>query len=217
MHVAVSPLGERPGSDFAKDFGYSHDYAYGKPGLCDASRSKDAAVGTRAQHFDELFERHFDSVYSYAAYRVAPDFEAAKDITQDVFVAAFEQLGGFRRQASVLTWLRSIARNKVADYFRAKAVAGAQIEDEAEALLLSHNPIPPGAREEALLVSLAMRRLPEHYAEALERKYIAGLSVKEMASNMGMSEKAVESTLSRAREAFRELFRSLRRSEEDQT
>ena len=203
--------------NFAEDFGSFHDYSHGKTGFSEPLRRQDAAVRTRAKAFDDLFERHFDSLYSYVAYRVAPDSEAAKDITQEVFLAAFVRLDEFRGQASALTWLRSVARNKVADYFRAKAVAGAQIEDDAEALLLSHNPISPGAQGEALLVSLAMRRLPNHYAEALEDKYVEGLSVKEMASKRGTSEKSVESALSRAREAFRELFRRLRRSEEDQT
>ena len=49
-----------------------------------------------------------------------------------------------------------------------------------------------------------MDALPDHYAEILERKYIDGLSVKEIADRMQIGAKAAESLLTRARKAFRE-------------
>jgi DNA-directed RNA polymerase specialized sigma24 family protein len=51
--------------------------------------------------------------------------------------------------------------------------------------------------------------LPRHYDQVLEWKYIAGLSVNEIAQRMSMTTKAAESLLSRAREAFRDGFAEL--------
>jgi RNA polymerase sigma-70 factor (ECF subfamily) len=173
-------------------------------------------VASKAQRLEELFQCHFDGVYRYVAYRVAPDLETARDITQEVFVAAFEQLDGYRGDASSLTWLRSIARHKVADHFRAGAGNARQHQENVEAL--STGSTAAAAREaQAVLVSLAMRQLPDHYVEALEEKYIEGLSVSDMASKRQTSEKAVESMLSRAREAFRIAFEKLRAREEGRT
>lgn len=157
-----------------------------------------------------MFEQHFDAVYAYVAYRVAPDRQAAEDLTQEVFLAAFESMASFRGDCSALSWLRMIARNKVADHFRARVVAAApaplaSIEDPAAQVAA----VWTQRQERALRVSVALRRLPAGYADLLEEKYLDGLSVRLMAQRRGQSEKSVESALSRARVAFREIYHRL--------
>ena len=56
------------------------------------------------------------------------------------------------------------------------------------------------------LVNATMSQLPPHYREALEAKYVSGQSVRDLASSWHVSEKAVESLLTRARAAFREAY-----------
>ena len=159
--------------------------------------------------FEGIFHRYFDDVYAYVAFRVAPDGEAAKDITQDVFLAAFEGLGGFRGQGSGLPWLKGIARHKVADHFRAQATGRMRPQQEREPLLSGGRSALPELDGEAVLVAVALRQIPSRYAQLLEDKYIEDLSVKEMARSRQSSEKAVESALSRARDAFRKIYRRL--------
>ena len=48
--------------------------------------------------------------------------------------------------------------------------------------------------------------LPRHYGDALEWKYVLGLTVREIADRLGLGPKAAESLLSRARQAFRDQF-----------
>jgi RNA polymerase sigma-70 factor (ECF subfamily) len=62
------------------------------------------------------------------------------------------------------------------------------------------------------MVNTTMAQLPSHYREALEAKYVAGKTVRDMAVAGRMSEKAVESQLTRAREAFRATFAALAQS-----
>jgi RNA polymerase sigma factor (sigma-70 family) len=62
------------------------------------------------------------------------------------------------------------------------------------------------------LVNTTMSQLPPHYREALEAKYVGGRSVRDLAALWSISEKAVESLLSRARQAFRATFLALTRS-----
>ncbi len=59
---------------------------------------------------------------------------------------------------------------------------------------------------------MALDQLPSHYGSALEWKYLEELSVKEIASRLKLSPKAAESTLTRAREAFRDGFTALTRT-----
>jgi RNA polymerase sigma-70 factor (ECF subfamily) len=63
--------------------------------------------------------------------------------------------------------------------------------------------------EVARFVRVTLEYLPTRYACALEMKYIRGCSVDEIGKQLEISSKAAESVLSRAREAFREGFRSL--------
>ena len=61
-------------------------------------------------------------------------------------------------------------------------------------------------REVARIVQLVLDRLPGRYGDALEWKYIEGLSVAEIGQRLGIPTKAAESLLARARASFREAF-----------
>ena len=62
------------------------------------------------------------------------------------------------------------------------------------------------------MVNATMAQLPPHYREALEAKYVKGTSVRDLAAALGLTEKAVESQLVRARKAFRATFTALARN-----
>ena len=155
----------------------------------------------------QLLDRYFAAVYSYVAYRVAPDREAACDITQNVFLAVCKSAESLQRDGSALAWLRAIARSKVADHFRTSAARGNEILTAFELLAdlpAVNSELAENERQlRALRLSLAMRALPDNYAEMLEEKYLEGFSIRTMAKRHRQSEKAVESVLARAREAFR--------------
>ena len=164
-----------------------------------------------------LFDHHFDEVYGYVAYRVAPDFEAARDITQDVFLAAAESLGKFRGDSSALTWLRALARRKVADHFRRRASRG-RLEESYRDVPAARDHADDLARyEQALFVGHVMRQLPADQADLLEWKYLDGLPVREIAARRGATEKATESALTRARDAFRKLYEEITKSQESKS
>src|SRR5215467_11219736 len=62
---------------------------------------------------------HARTVKKYVYSRLAPRADLADDVVQDVFLAAWENLGAYRGSSSLLSWLMGIARNKVRDYYRA--------------------------------------------------------------------------------------------------
>ena len=160
----------------------------------------------------EAFGRHFDDVYGYVAYRLAPNLHAAQEVTQDVFLAAMEGWDSYRGDGQVLSWLRAIARHKLANYFRQQSqrICPTSLDAQAEALAS-----PAAAMtDRAMLLSQSMRSLPPEYVELLEEKYLEGLSVRQMAQRRTRTEKAVESALSRARELLRNTFLQLAEREE---
>src|SRR5688572_21230900 len=67
----------------------------------------------------EFVLRYTDTVYAYVSRRLAPRRDLAEDVVQDVFLAAFQQLGTFAGRTSIVNWLLGIARHKVEDFYRA--------------------------------------------------------------------------------------------------
>jgi RNA polymerase sigma-70 factor (ECF subfamily) len=161
--------------------------------------------------FAAVFESCFDQVYGYVAYRLVPDLDVASDLTQDVFLAALGAWGSFRGQASALTWLRSIARRKIADHYTDQARQGRRQDcPEAPADPASE---PSEPQHRTLLLAEAMRLLPADCVELLEGKYLEGQSIRQLAGQLGKSEKAIESALSRARQMLREEYLKLQHRE----
>ena len=82
----------------------------------------DAALVSRCQKadlaaFNTLVTRYKDKIYRYV-FRMTGSAEDAEDVTQEVFVRMYTAIGGFRRDASISTWLYRIAGNLCTDSFR---------------------------------------------------------------------------------------------------
>ena len=133
---------------------------------------------------------------------------------------AVTKLATFRGEAQLFTWLCTFCRHEIsAFYARARRTppTTALVEDspEVRAALesLARTASAPDSlvhREEtARLVHVALDRLPARYGDALEWKYVDGLTVAEIAARLALSPKAAESLLTRAREAFRDAFATM--------
>ena len=168
--------------------------------------------------FRDLFDRFFPRLYRFALARVPRDPEAARDIVQQTFCQAIERLDTYRGEAALYTWFCQICRNAVADHYRRISRSAGRVvllEDQPDARAILESFAAPeadepetGAMREQVhrLVEATLDALPGRYGEALEWKYIDGLSVREIAGRLSLGEKAAESLLTRARESFREAF-----------
>jgi RNA polymerase sigma-70 factor (ECF subfamily) len=146
-----------------------------------------------------LWDRYFDAIHAYVHWRTRPP-ERAEEIVQECWMIAVKAIRKYDPAASTFgTWLRGIAnnvlRNESRKLGRDRVVAWheAAVEPVAEA---------PKA-ELGENVTAVLQALPEDYRSVLLAKYCDGLAVNEIAAASGRTPKAVESLLSRAREAFR--------------
>jgi RNA polymerase sigma-70 factor (ECF subfamily) len=162
--------------------------------------------------FQVVFHRSFGEIYGYVAYRLAPDWNAAQDVAQETFLAAWQAWASYRGDGPVVSWLRGIARRKVADHLRAEVRRrdAAKAKEPAYLATSDHDRLD----ELALLLGQVMRLLPPENVEVLEEKYLEGLSVRQIAAKRARTEKSVESALSRARDLFRRTFRRLQMRDE---
>lgn len=176
----------------------------------------------RARHdpaaFGALFERHFDAVFGYVVRRTR-DWDAAKDLTSEVFLKALKNAWRYRwKGVPVSAWLFGIANNELRMYFR----RGKRAPMSLDALVAKSGlaPADPGtlARErweaEAELeraeaftrVQAALVRIPFKYQEAIALRFFEGKSVGEVARILGKREGTVKSLLSRGVARLRKLL-----------
>jgi RNA polymerase sigma-70 factor (ECF subfamily) len=167
--------------------------------------------------FDEFFAAYFPRLYRFAHLRLGASDDSAEDVVQATLIKALGKLHTYRGEAPLFTWLCTFCRREIsACYQRAGRNAEVSLDDERSGVrpLLDTITVPalddPAQALDRLelsrLVHTTLDLLPRHYADALEWKYIEGLSVAEIAGRLDLGYKAAESLLTRARDAFREQY-----------
>lgn len=189
-----------------------------------AERARDGALAERLSRSvpgatDELVAAHADAVFEFVMLRVGRRREVAEDLAQETLLTALRAIERFDGRSSLRTWLCGIARNKVRESRRAREarsfgdVLVAADDDVLAALGRIESEVLPDAvleREETrAFVGATLASLPDSYRHALTERYIEGRSVPETARASGRGVKAAESTLHRARRAFRDAFEAL--------
>ena len=176
--------------------------------------------GERAA-FDDFFNEYYPKLYRFAKRRQPHDVTGAEDIAQATICRALGSLHGYRGEAALFTWLCTICRREMSarwqetrDWNTVPALAedDPAIRAALESLLASDQPDPLRAADREQVresILTALDYLPAPYGDILEWKYLRDMSTQEIAQRLGRSPKAVESLLTRAREAFRESFMAL--------
>lgn len=174
--------------------------------LADCSDGELAALALagRQTAYSEFMRRHREAVYRLTR-GYAGDADAALDLVQETFVAAFGALDRYDGGRPFRAWLSRIAINKCRDWSRRKAVrrllggfAGlgelGEVADPA--------PEPDRAAADRQMLDMLWKEiaaLPRQLREPLVLRTVEGLSQAETAEILKISEKAVETRLYRAR------------------
>jgi len=167
--------------------------------------------------FEDFFGSYFSRLYRFARVRLGGDEDAAEDVVQTTLIKALGKLHTYKGEAALFTWLCRFCRWEIAAWHeRTGKKAEVSLEDDRpetravlDALTVLSRDDPEGElerRELSRLVHVTLDHLPDKYGDALEWKYIQGLSVEEISRRLDLGYKAAESLLTRARQAFREGF-----------
>jgi RNA polymerase sigma-70 factor (ECF subfamily) len=177
--------------------------------------SQDAKLAQRAKGgdeaaFAEIYNRHYEDIYTYLYYRVN-DGEAAQDLAAEVFVRLVERIDSFTyRGRPILAWLYTIARNLLIDYQRQQSKALAIPLDEQ---LVAKGVGPAEAVDHGLTRDCLIRSL-QHLTEDQQRvvihKLLEGRSNAEVAELMNKTEGAIKSLQHRALASLRRAMRKER-------
>jgi RNA polymerase sigma-70 factor (ECF subfamily) len=182
-----------------------------------------AALDGDAEATTRLATATIGPLYRFCLYRLGNDRHVCEEVVQETLVKAIRELDRYqpnRAGGNIFPWLSGLARNEIRRALSREnntaslQTAWARVDEELREVYarLESRPFEDEVlkREETSeMVGATMSQIPQHYREALEAKYLSGKSVREMADISSVSEKAIESRLGRAREAFRATFLSL--------
>lgn len=166
-----------------------------------------------ADPFKELYDLHVRMVFNLCLNHLRNRDEAA-EAAQDVFVKVHEKLPGFKGDATMRTWIYRITINTCLDRLKARkrkkrsllgwfSLSDEQVERSAS-LVFDHPGVAAEDRDALERLFAVVDELPGQQKTALLLKTTEDLSMNAIAEVMGLSPKAVESLLSRARANLRQ-------------
>lgn len=152
-------------------------------------------------------DEHADYLYSFAYYRVN-NKELAEDLVQDTFTAALKSLHNFQGKSSERTWLVTILRNKVIDYYRKKSTKNEVnvVDGEVYDYFFDNEGKKDSWKQESRpqnwsnftenvieqnefrgVFNKCLEKLPEKYSIIFSLKNIEGVSSEEICKDLNLS------------------------------
>lgn len=173
----------------------------------DDDRALAELARTDGDAFAELYRRYAPRIHAFA-YRRSGSREVAEDVTAATFEKAWRGMPAFQwRGGGFAPWVFRIASTEIAGWYRRQA-RGATPRAAAGFRALSGDDateveLPASSAEGVEELRAVLPDLPSRYQEALQLRYLAGLSNAEAAEAMGCSRAAMALTVHRALGALR--------------
>lgn len=137
---------------------------------------------------EQLLRTHGHSVHA-VAYSIVGDFHAAEDITAETMIIAWQRIGSLRDDTKMRAWLFTIATRRALDHLRKRRLPLFVSRPHETDNLLEASAV---AR---LTLRSAMGQLPDRMRAAVTLRYLADLSIDEVAEAMGRSRNTVKTEL----------------------
>jgi RNA polymerase sigma-70 factor (ECF subfamily) len=176
--------------------------------LADSELVQSTLAG-RESGFEELVRRYQRPIAAYV-YRMVGDYDAALDLTQEVFIKVYASLSRYRPEFKFSTWIYKIAHNAAIDHLRRHATRAAVASSETDRTEVTVescglSPEQESERTERCSeIETVVQLLPAPYRELILLRHSQDLSYEEIAEITGLPLGTVKNRLFRAREAMRE-------------
>jgi RNA polymerase sigma-70 factor (ECF subfamily) len=162
-----------------------------------------AAAGDR-RAFEALYRAHVGRVFSVCV-RMCGDRARAEELTQDVFVRAWEKLPLFRGESAFSTWLHRLAVNVILNARKSERRDGSRIEEDADGDGVDALPTRGGGHHgERLDLEAAIAKLPPGARRVFVLHDVEGYKHEEIAEMLGVTSGGSKAQLHRARMLLRE-------------
>jgi RNA polymerase sigma-70 factor (ECF subfamily) len=159
-------------------------------------------VGKAVNHDEQwigIYRGTIEPLYRFVARRTGGAVQLTEDVVQETYLRGIDRFGEAKAPREPLAWLQTVARNLLVSHFR--RVAPASVDPVALDALLERG--AAGDAETIRSVQAGLARLGDGKARLLEAFHLDGKDVRTIAAEWGISERAVEGRLRRARLALR--------------
>lgn len=151
-----------------------------------------------------IYRETVGPLYGHVSRRTGGDRALSEDVTQEAWLRAVREWRRSGVPDRPLAWLRTVARNLIANHYRRRRpsrLEGLRLDPEQP-------PLAPETPESAALVNWGLSRLTDEQGRLLEAFHLDGRSLAEIARECGLSERAVEGRIHRARRKLARVLRS---------
>jgi RNA polymerase sigma-70 factor (ECF subfamily) len=172
-----------------------------------------SAVAGREDGFEELVRRYQRPIAAYV-YRMVGNYDAALDLTQEVFIKVYGSLQRYRSEYKFSTWIYKIAHNAAVDHLRRYSTREQSLVEEFDGepreMALESCRLTPEQesekQERRAEIESVVQELPSAYRELIVLRHSHDLSYDEIAEVTGLPLGTVKNRLFRAREVMRQQF-----------
>lgn len=158
---------------------------------------------------EDFYKKYYLSVRKFVSQKI-DDEGVVEELTNDIMMASMMCRSNFDGKCNEFSWICSIAKHKIIDYYRKKKL---------KTVLFSFNPVFEEIADQALSperdvlknelkdeIKKTFEELNKGYKDILRLKYVEDMKIDEIAKNLKTTIKAVESKLIRAKKKFKEAW-----------
>lgn len=154
--------------------------------------------------FEQLFKAHFAPLCNFAVQYVQ-DADSAKDIAQKVFINLWENRGNIDPQKSIQSYLFASVKNRCLNFIRDQKRYRSQVLDiEIADIDIAFEEDDQAYSDLEKKISEALQALPEKCRQVFEMSRFQNKKYKDIAAELGISEKTVEAHMSKALKTLKE-------------
>ena len=154
--------------------------------------------------FERVYRAHMPRIFNLARRMAGPD--AAEELTQDVFVRAWQKLALFRGESSFATWLHRLAVNVIIERFRTLGAARERFLADSEPVLDMAPAVSTKHVDLSMDLQAAIEQLPDGARTVFVLHDVEGYRHDEIGVTLGISAGTSKSQLHRARQILRGLL-----------
>jgi RNA polymerase sigma-70 factor (ECF subfamily) len=160
--------------------------------------------------YDELVRTYSATIY-HVAFRMLGDPGEASDVVQEIFLKVFRNIGGFKAEAALKTWIFRIAFSEILNrlrwWKRRYRYATVSLDEKPNGKPTSDTVAHSGPTPEEMLqskereaaIQQALRKLSHEHRSIIVLRDIEGFSYNEISDVLGISMGTVKSRIARAR------------------
>lgn len=151
-----------------------------------------------------LYKTNFKYLHIFVRTKVN-DIEITNDICSEAFVRAFENIDKFREESKFKSWLYTIAKNLIYDWYKEKSKSS--IYEEFMDIEVKIHEEKQDDKKDTSEIKKILGALKDNYREVLELRFLSKLSIKETSQVMGLSESNIKVIQNRAIKKAQSLFK----------